>query len=191
MMLLLSNENCGPDRLARKSGLRMHPGDRTAIAHPGFAPDESPGFSSPFRNFAMKLILLRGLLVADAGVLFLLGGLLVFAPVQVERAFHFQDLPPAVAYLLGMWGCLMATMGFGYLVAATHPLRYRVWINIGIIRGVLECLVSIVYLARDIVTLQQAGLGALVAALMATAYVVLYPRPPRPIASGESPAPLL
>jgi len=52
----------------------------------------------------MKLFLLRGLLIVDAAVLFLLGGLLIFAPAQVERAFHFQDLPPAVAYLIGMWG---------------------------------------------------------------------------------------
>ena len=53
----------------------------------------------------MKLLLLRGLLVFDAAVLFLLGGLLIFVPAQVERAFHFQDLPPAGAYLIGMWGC--------------------------------------------------------------------------------------
>ena len=137
----------------------------------------------------MKLFLLRGLLVVDAAVLFLLGGMLIFAPVQVEQAFHFQDLPPAVAYLLGMWGCLMATMGFGYLVAATYPLRYRVWINIGIIRGALECALGIVYLVRGTITLQQAGLGTLVAGLLAVAYVVLYPRQPRPVVPSPTPAP--
>jgi len=137
----------------------------------------------------MKLFLLRGLLVVDAAVLFLLGGLLILAPVQVEQAFHFQDLPPAVAYLLGMWGCLMATMGFGYLVAATHPLRYRVWINIGIIRGALECALGIFYLVRGTITLQQAGLGTLVAGLLALAYVALYPRQPRPVVPSPTPAP--
>ena len=137
----------------------------------------------------MKLFLLRGLLVVDAAVLFLLGGMLILAPVQVEQAFHLQDLPPAVAYLLGMWGCLMATMGFGYLVAATHPLRYRVWINIGIIRGALECALGIVYLVRGTITLQQAGLGTLVAGLLAVAYVVLYPRQPRPVVPSPTPAP--
>jgi hypothetical protein len=137
----------------------------------------------------MKLLLLRCLLVVDAAVLFLLGGLLIFVPTQVERAFHFRDLPPAVAYLIGMWGCLMGTMGFGYLVAATHPLRHRAWINVGIIRGVLECALSLVYLARGTVTLPQAGLGTLVAGLMALAYVALYPRLPRPVDSGHIPAP--
>ena len=137
----------------------------------------------------MKLLLLRGLLVFDAAVLFLLGGLLIFVPAQVERAFHFQDLPPAVAYLIGMWGCLMATMGFGYLVAATHPLRYRVWINIGIIRGGLEFALGIFYLARGTITFQQAGLGTLVAGLLALAYLGLYPRQPRAVAAVPPSAP--
>ena len=137
----------------------------------------------------MRLFLLRGLLVVDAAVLFLLGALMIFAPARVEQAFHFQDLPPAVAYLIGMWGCLMATMGFGYLVAATHPLRYRVWINIGIIRGAIECALGIFYLARGIITFQQAGLGTLVAGLLAVAYVGLYPRPPCPVVPIPAPAP--
>jgi hypothetical protein len=137
----------------------------------------------------MRLQLLRGLLLADAAVLFLLGGLLIFAPVQVEHFFHFQDLPSAVAYLIGMWGCVISTMGFGYLVAASHPLRYRVFINIGIIRGTLESALGLFYLARGTVTFQQAGLGILVAVLMALAYVALYPHLPRPVPSGNTHAP--
>jgi 4-amino-4-deoxy-L-arabinose transferase-like glycosyltransferase len=137
----------------------------------------------------MKLLLLRGLLLVDSAILFLLGGLLVFAPARVEQAFHFADLPPAVAYLIGMWGCLMATMGFGYLVAATHPLRYRVWINIAIIRGAVECALGIVYLSKGTITFQQAGLGTLVAGVLALAYVVLYPRLPHPVAASPTPVP--
>jgi hypothetical protein len=135
----------------------------------------------------MKLSLLRGLLIVDAAVLFLLGGLLVFAPVEVQRTFHFHDLPQAVAYFLGMWGCIMSTMGFGYLVAATHPLRHRAWVNVGIIRGAVECGLGIFYLACGTVTLQQAGLGTLVAGLMALAYITLYPRLPRPVVSDKAP----
>ena len=52
----------------------------------------------------MKLSLLRYLLMIDAAILFLLGALLILAPGQVERAFHFQDLPPAVGYMIGLWG---------------------------------------------------------------------------------------
>ena len=63
------------------------------------------------------------------------------------------------------------------------------WINIGIIRGALECALGIFYLLRGTITFQQAGLGTLVAGLLAVAYVVLYPRPPRPVVPGPSAAP--
>ena len=124
----------------------------------------------------MKATLLRYLLMLDAAVLFLLGALLIFAPNQVEHAFHFQDLPPAVSYIISMWGCVIATMGFGYVVAATNPLRHVAWIQVGIARGALECALGLIYLARGTVTFQQAGFGIIVAGLMALAYVALYPR---------------
>ena len=138
----------------------------------------------------MKLSLLRMLLRLDAAVLFMLGALLIFAPNQVEKAFHFTNLPPAVGYLIGLWGCVFGTMGIGYLVAANNPIRHRVWIQVGIARGVMECVLGLVYLARGIVTFQQAGFGVLLAAMISIAYLVLYPRPPRLVKASEvSPPP--
>src|SRR5882672_2373310 len=134
----------------------------------------------------MKLTPLRFLLMLDAAVLFLLGALLILAPGQVERAFHFQDLPPAISYIIGLWGCVFATLAIGYLVAATDPLRHVVWVQVGIARGVLECILGVVYLARGIVTFQQAGFGIVVAALITLAYLVFYPRKPRSIPSSGS-----
>jgi hypothetical protein len=136
----------------------------------------------------MKMILLRGVLLLDAFVLFLLGALLVFLPTQIERAFHFTDLPAAVRYLIGMWGCVTGTMGFGYLVAAANPLRHRIWINVGIIRGLLECGLGTYYLVQGTVTVGQAGLGTAIAGLMALAYVALYPRAPRAV-DNSTPSP--
>jgi len=51
----------------------------------------------------------------------------------------------------------------------------------------LECALGVVYLARGIVTIQQAGLGILVAALISIAYIVLYPRKPRLVEMPASP----
>jgi len=66
----------------------------------------------------MKLSLLRYLFLIDAAVLSLLGALLIFAPKQLETAFGFRDLPPAVSYLIGLWGCVLGTLAIGYIVAA-------------------------------------------------------------------------
>jgi hypothetical protein len=124
----------------------------------------------------MKLSLLRNLLMLDAAILFLLGACLIFAPQQVETAFHFSSLPPAVSYLIGLWGCVLATLGVGYLIAATDPLRHLAWVQVGVARGALECVLGLVYWARGTVTFQQAGFGIIAAALMMIAYLALYPR---------------
>jgi hypothetical protein len=127
----------------------------------------------------MKTFLLRNLLRLDAAVLFLLGALLLFMPQKVELAFHFNDLPLGVSYIIGLWGCGFATMGIGYLVAAANPVRHVVWVQVGIARGALECLLGLIYWASGIVTFQQAGLGIILAGSIALAYLILYPRKPR------------
>lgn len=124
----------------------------------------------------MKLSLLRYVLMLDAAVLFVVGACLVLAPRQVQFAFHFRDLPEAVDYLIGLWGCVFVTLGFGYVVAATDPLRHLVWVQVGIARGALECLLGAIYLARGVVTWQQAAFGILTAGVITIAYAVLYPR---------------
>lgn len=137
----------------------------------------------------MKLILLRNLLLVDAAVLLLLGGLLIFMPEQVERAFHFNELPAGVSYIIGLWGCALVTMGIGYVIAATNPARHIVWVQIGILRGVSECTLGLVYLGRGVVTFQQVGFGIIVAGLMALAYIALYPRGPRLVATAKPATP--
>src|SRR5437763_14456643 len=107
----------------------------------------------------MKSSLLRYLLILDAAILFLLGAVLIAAPSQVLLTFHFHDLPPGVGYLIGLWGCVLATMGFGYVAAATDPFAHIIWIQIGIARGALECLLGIVYLTRGVVNMSQSAFG--------------------------------
>jgi hypothetical protein len=125
----------------------------------------------------MKLSLMRNLMLLDAAVLLLLGLLLIFVPAKVEAAFRFKDLPAGVDYILGLWGCVLVTLGLGYTVAASNPLRHLVWAQMAIARGLLECLLGAVFLARGVVTFQQAGVGIIVAGFVTIAYVACYPRP--------------
>src|SRR5262245_5672456 len=128
-----------------------------------------------------RMQLLRGLLVLDAAVLLLLGALLILAPKAVQLAFHFKDLPAGVSYIIGLWGCVLATMAVGYAVAATDPARHVVWVQVGIARGALECVLGLVYLSRGIVTWQQAAVGIIIAALITIAYIALYPYGPNQV----------
>ena len=132
----------------------------------------------------MKLTLLRNLLLLDAAVLFLLGALFILLPKPVELAFHFQDLPEGVSYIIGLWGCALGTMGLGYVVAATNPIRHVVWVQVGIARGAVEMVLGLVCLARGTATFQQAGFGIIVAGLISLGYLLLYPRQPRLVDGG-------
>lgn len=127
---------------------------------------------------------LRNLLLLDAAILFLLGALLILAPHMVERAFDFSSLPPAVSYLIGLWGCLFATTGIGYVIAATDPLKHLVWVQVGIARGAIEAAVGIYYLAQGVVSVRQAGFGIVAALLISVAYIALYPRKPRLVSTS-------
>jgi len=124
----------------------------------------------------MKLTPLRYLLIWDGALLLLLGCVLILIPDRVQKAFQFQNLPPAVDYVLALWGCALGTMGFGYLMAAKDPVRHVVWVQIGIVRGLLECLVGIIFITRGVTTFRQAGLGILLAGVISLAYIAFYPR---------------
>ncbi len=119
---------------------------------------------------------LRVILVVDAAVLILLGLAFLVAPGRVEELFQFRDLPRGVDYIIGTWGCALATMGVGYAIAAENPLRNVAWVQVGIARGVLEVIFGILCVARGVVTLQQASFGLAAAALIALLYIVFYPR---------------
>jgi hypothetical protein len=126
----------------------------------------------------MKLTPLRYLLLWDAALLILLGAVLIFMPGEVQRVFHFNDRPASMNYVLGLWGCVLASLGLGYLVAAKDPVKHLVWVQVGIVRGALECVLGIVYLTRGIATFQQAGLGIILAGLISLGYIAFYPRGP-------------
>lgn len=125
---------------------------------------------------AVKLRVTSILLALDAAVLFLFGALFLVLPQHVEQAFGFVDMPLGVSYIIALWGCALLTMGMGYWKAAADPVRHLVWVQVGIARGALECGVGIVYLCRGVTTFRQAGVGIILAGLMALAYYLFYPR---------------
>ena len=124
----------------------------------------------------MKFTGLRYLLLLDAVLLFLLGAALILVPRQVQAAFGFRDLPQGVNYLIGLWGCVFLTLAVGYFSAARDPLRHVVWVQVGIARGALECMLGLIYLQRGIVNWHQAAFGVIAAAVITIAYITLYPR---------------
>lgn len=118
------------------------------------------------------------LMMMDATVLVIIGLALMFVPLKITAAFGFTDIPAPILFLLGLWGCALATLGIGYGIAAVDPYRHRLWVCIGIARGIAEAIFGWCCLHRGLVTWHQSGLGILLSAFMAAAYLVLYPRNP-------------
>ena len=130
------------------------------------------------------MLMLRLVLLLDAGVLLVLGAGLTAAPGALAAAAGFAALSPAMQFVVGLWGCALVTLGLGYVLAAQDPVRNVSWVQTGIVRGALECLLGVTYLARGEVSFRQAGLGTIIAGLIALAYVVFYPRDEAPAADA-------
>ena len=119
---------------------------------------------------------LRMLMMMDGVVLTGLGALFITVPRRIEVAFHFQNFPPGVDYMVGLWGCAFATLGLGYVLAAVEPRRNVIWVQMGIARGVLEVVFGAMCVFRQVITWEQGAFGIFTAAFIAAAYAVLYPR---------------
>jgi hypothetical protein len=119
---------------------------------------------------------LRMLMTMDAVVLTGLGVLFIAVPRRIEAAFHFQNLPVGVDYMIGLWGCVFATLGLGYVMAAVAPRRNVLWVQMGIARGVLEAVFGAVCVLRGVITWEQGVFGIFTAVFIAAAYAALYPR---------------
>ncbi len=116
------------------------------------------------------------LMMMDAVVLTGLGVLFITVPRRIETAFHFQDLPLGVDYMIGLWGCVFATVGLGYALAAVDPRRNVLWVQMGIARGLLEVVFGAMCVLRHVISWEQGAFGILTAVFIAAAYAVLYPR---------------
>lgn len=123
-------------------------------------------------------MLLRTVLLLDSAVLVALGGSFVTVPAKASGFFGFGELPPPVHHLIGLWGCALLTLGVGYFICATNPLRHRVMIQIGILRGACEVVLGIAHVVMGLVTFAQAATGIVAGGLIAVAYSVLYPKAP-------------
>ncbi len=123
----------------------------------------------------VRMLLLRLLLALDAVVLLGLGAIFMLAPVKVGAAFGFVGLPPAVCYMIGLWGCALISLGVGYAHAVADPVRDVMWVRAGIVRGALECVFGFLVVRQHMVTWNQAAFGTIVAAAIAVGYIILYP----------------
>jgi hypothetical protein len=126
----------------------------------------------------LKMTLLRVALILDAAILLLLGASMIFMPGAMTEVFQMGAVPASTHYVIGLFGCALATLSWGYCVAAIDPVRHVAWIQLGILRGTVEVVVGLSYVLRGAVTWVQAGFGLGAATVVVVVYCLLYPRRP-------------
>jgi hypothetical protein len=124
----------------------------------------------------MQTALLKLAMAADGLVLALFGLGLILAPQQMYLLFNLTGMPEGANYIAGMWGALLLTVALGYMVGSSQPLRNLILVQIGIVRALIEVIISIYYVASGALTLTQAAAGLFLAVWFAIAYIALYPR---------------
>jgi hypothetical protein len=133
------------------------------------SPDNSP-----------RMRALRMLMMADGTVLVILGALFILVPRHVEVAFHFDNLPAGVDYLIGPLGAARWRRSDSATDRRDGSHRDT---SFGC-RSALRAACSRwrfggFCIARGIINSQQGSFGMIVAGFIAIAYLVLYPRKER------------
>ena len=128
----------------------------------------------------MKRSLLRLLLMLDAATLLIVGIAFIVAPARCLALFGFENAPANITFIVATFGVVYATMGIGTVLAAQSPVRNAAWVQVAIVRGIGECLVSAMYVLQGVVTWRQGGLTIVLPAAVAVGCLALYPKPEIP-----------
>ena len=130
--------------------------------------------------------MIRGLKVALIlyGVIGILFGLaFIFVPYELGSMFGFEEGPEYVPHFLALLGvCFIAPAVF-LIAAARDPLRHISWVKFAILWTILAVVAGLYSIVKGYVDFGQAGMGIILDAVFAVAFLVLYPW--RAARSGE------
>ncbi len=110
------------------------------------------------------------------GIIGILYGLAyVFIPNQYGDMFGFEKTPEYVLGLIAsLGGCFIAVAVF-IIAAARDPLRNISWVKFAILFSVLNLVTESYSVIRGYVDFAQAGMGIILYAIFAAAFLVFYP----------------
>ncbi len=110
------------------------------------------------------------------GVIGILFGLAyIFVPRELGDMFGYEHGPAYVPYMLAsLGGCFIAASVF-IIAAARDPLRHISWVKFAILLSVLLLVTGLYSVIQGYVDFGQAGMGIILHAVFAAAFLVFYP----------------
>jgi len=118
------------------------------------------------------------------GVLGIIFGLAyILVPLQLGDMLGYEHGPAYIPYMLtGLAGCFISVSVF-IIVAARDPLRHINWVKFAILYCILGVVLGLYSIIRGYVDFGQAGIGIIINAVFAVAFLAFYPW--RAVRSGE------
>jgi len=121
----------------------------------------------------MKALKVTMIVWGIIGILFSLG--YIFVPTQFGDMFGYEKGPEYVYHMLAsLGGCFIAGSVF-VIAAARDPLRNISWVKFAILFSLIGLVMGLYSVIRGYVDFAQAGLGIILYALFAAAFLVFYP----------------
>jgi len=110
------------------------------------------------------------------GVIGILFGLAyIFVPYELGSMLGFEKGPDYIpAFLASLGGCFIAVSVF-VIAAARDPLQHISWVKFAILFSVLGLVIELYSVIRGYVDFSQAGMGIILYAIFAVAFLVFYP----------------
>ena len=110
------------------------------------------------------------------GIIGILFGLAyIFVPQELGSVLGYEKGPAYVPYMLAqLAGCFISTSVF-ILVAARDPLPHINWVQFAILYCILSVVLGLYSVIRGYVDFGQAGMGIIINAIFAAAFLAFYP----------------
>ena len=110
------------------------------------------------------------------GVIHISFGLaLIVVPHQAASMMGFGEIAGFGAYTAALWGAGLLAASVWVIAAGRDPLRHITWVKFVILLSVLRLVVQLYSFVQGSVDFSQAGVGIIIDAVFAAAFLVFYP----------------
>jgi hypothetical protein len=110
------------------------------------------------------------------GILGILFGLAyIFAPGLLGAMTGYEQGPSYIFYMLAIIAVSFISISVFIIIASRAPLQHINWVKFAILYCVLGVVIGLYSLLRGYVDFSQAGLGIIIDAVFAVAFLAFYP----------------
>ncbi len=122
--------------------------------------------------------MIRGLkiaLIVYGAILILSGLAFIIAPYQVASMSGLGEIAAQVPYFMALLGGCFIAVSVWFIVAGLEPLRHISLVKLAILWSSLGVVTGLYSIVQGAVDFSQAGMGIILDAVFAIAFLALYP----------------